>query len=207
VPALADVAAGERVVTYVSRGLEAIRGFDVFMRVAKRLCDARDDVRVLVAGEPVSAYGYETRLIDAPSFKAHVLAGDDYDLRRIRFLGRVPAGDLAALLARSDLHVYLTVPYVLSWSCLHAMAAGCVVLGSDTPPVREVIGDGESGLLAGFDDVEGLTAKALEVLAEPQRYRHLGAAARARVAGDFALEHTFGAYRRFIEEVALARPG
>ena len=47
---------------------------------------------------------------------------------RFRFLGHVEPEILAAVLRRSDLHVYLSVPFVLSWSVLNALACGCVVL-------------------------------------------------------------------------------
>ena len=139
-----QLAEGERLVTYVSRGLEMMRGFDVFMKAAKRICDARDDVRFVVVGSDRVAYGGDLRHTGGRSFKEHVLSEDDYDLDRIHFVGNVAPKQLARLLSLSDLHFYLTVPFVLSWSCLNAMACGATMLGSDTAPVREVISDGET---------------------------------------------------------------
>ena len=75
---------------------------------------------------------------------------------------------LARLLALSDLHFYLTTPFVLSWSCLNAMACGATMLCSDTAPVREVISDGENGLLCDFFDDAAFADRALEVLADPE---------------------------------------
>lgn len=179
-----------RIVTYVSRGLEAIRGFDVFMKVAKRICQQYDDVRIFVAGEALSCYGTEMRQIKSATFRDHVLASDDYDLTKIIFLGRISGTELAQLFALSDLHIYLTVPYVLSWSCLHAMAAGCTIVGSATPPVQEVIEDGVHGLLADFYDVDGLTDRALAVLNNPDAYRHLGAAAADRIRESYGIRQS-----------------
>jgi glycosyltransferase involved in cell wall biosynthesis len=170
-----------RVVTFVSRGLEAIRGFDIFMQVAKRICQAMPNVVFLVAGEERTNYGHEGHHIGQQSFKQYVLSRDDYDLSRIHFLGRIRADDLATLYNLSDLHVYLTVPYVLSWSLMQAMATECAIVSSATAPVTEVIDHGVHGFLADFDDVEGLTEQALAVLRDPPAFRHLGTNARGRV--------------------------
>jgi glycosyltransferase involved in cell wall biosynthesis len=167
-----------RVVTYVSRGLESARGFDIFMQVAKRICKEMPNVLFLVAGEERTNYGHELHHIGQQSFKQWVLSKDDYDLSRIQFLGHIPGNDLMTLYNLSDLHIYLTVPYVLSWSMMQAMSAECTVLGSATTPVEEVIRDEHNGLLADFYDVDGLTDRALKVLRDPPQYRPLGQAAR-----------------------------
>ncbi|MEZ5100609.1 MAG: glycosyltransferase [Thermoleophilia bacterium] len=179
---------GARVVTYCSRGFEAMRGFDVFMRVAKRICEARDDVVFLVVGSDRVAYGGDLRFTGGRSFRDHVLAQDAYDLERIRFLGNVPPDALARILSLGDLHVYLTVPFVLSWSMIDALACGAIVLGSDTAPVREVIRHNENGLLRDFFDVDGLTATALEVLEAPEDYADVREAAVRTVRERYALE-------------------
>jgi glycosyltransferase involved in cell wall biosynthesis len=192
-----------RVVTYVSRGLESMRGFDIFMRVAKRICERRRDVIFLVVGEDRVAYGGDLERTGGRSFKEHVLAQDDYDPERIRFTGRVAPDVLARILSISDLHIYLTVPFVLSWSLLDAMACGCTVLGSDTEPVRELIQQGQNGLLGDFFDVDELTELALEVLAEPRKYRaHLGAAARRTIEDGYSVRVTMPRMAAFYEEVA-----
>jgi Ca2+-binding RTX toxin-like protein/glycosyltransferase involved in cell wall biosynthesis len=190
------------VLTYVSRGLEAMRGFDVFMRAAKRICDDHPKVVCLVVGEDTVAYGGDLRHVDAPSFKEHVLAQDDYDRSRIRFLGRVPPTTLRDVLGVSDVHVYLTVPFVLSWSLLDAMACGCTVLASDTAPVREVIRHGENGLLSDFFDDERLAASALEALSDPGLRTRLGLAAVETIRREYALEVTLPRLQKFLEEVA-----
>jgi glycosyltransferase involved in cell wall biosynthesis len=107
---------------------------------------------------------------------------------RFRFTGLLPPSELGQLLAASDLHIYLTVPFVLSWSVMNAMSCGCVVLGSDTAPVREMIRDGENGLLCDFFDVEGLARKAVGVLRKPEAYRGLGERAREAIEERYSLE-------------------
>src|SRR5437667_11142775 len=97
------------------------------------------------------------------------------------FLGQVEPARLAEILGRSDLHIYLTVPFVLSWSLINALACGCTVLASDTAPVQEVIQHEQCGLLRDFFDVDGFVQLADKVLNDPARYRPLGQAARAMV--------------------------
>src|SRR5262249_46257900 len=116
---------GTKVVTYVSYGFEASRGFDIFMKVAKRVCEARGDVVFVVVGSDHVYYGRDLQYIQARSFREHVLAQDRYDLSRFIFLGQMLEHELADLLSLSDLHIYLTVPFVLSWSLMDALACGC----------------------------------------------------------------------------------
>jgi len=186
-----EVPPGTRVVTYVSRGLESMRGFDVFMRVAKRLADRRPDVLFVVVGQDRVCYGGDERFTGGKTFKEWVLAQDDYDPSRFVFTGLLPVPDLARLLATTDLHIYLTVPFVLSWSLLDALACGAVVLASDTEPVREVVAPGETGLLAPFFDVSAFVEAADRVLADPAAFKPLGRAGaeliRARYSVDVCL--------------------
>jgi glycosyltransferase involved in cell wall biosynthesis len=150
-------------------------------------------------------YGSDLRFIEGQSFKDHVLSQDQYDLEKIRFLGPVSREALARLLALSDLHVYLTVPFVLSWSLLQAMACSCTVLASDTAPVREVISDGHNGLLRDFFDAEGIAETALGVLRDVGGYRALGQAARRTVQERYGLEVVMPQLMSFFEEV-VERP-
>ena len=102
----------------------------------------------------------------------------------------MPTDTLVDLLSLSDLHIYLTVPFVLSWSLLNALACGCVVLASDTEPVREVFVDGETGLLAGFWDVEAFARRALDVLRDPAAFRDIGDRAVNLIESQYALSVT-----------------
>jgi glycosyltransferase involved in cell wall biosynthesis len=181
-----EIPEGMKVVTYATRGMESMRGFDLFMKAARRITERRSDVIVLVAGEDRICYGGDERHTGSKSFKRWVLSRDDYDLSRFVFLGRIPPPELARLFEISDVHLYLTVPFVLSWSLLNAMACGAVIAASDTAPVREVIEHGRTGLLVDFFDPEALAEAALGVLEEPGQFRQLG---------ENAVEHVREHYR------------
>lgn len=191
-----------RVVTYVARGLEAMRGFDIFMRVARRVYEAHPDVLFVVVGGDQIYYGPDRRFIQAASFREHVLAGGDYDLTRFCFTGQIAPERLAELLSLSDLHVYLSVPFVPSWSLFDALACECVVLAADTPPVREVISHGGTGLLADFYDVDGLARQALAVLRDPQAFRPLARAGAALVRERYSLDRTLPRLAEFFRRVS-----
>ncbi|HKI16402.1 MAG TPA: glycosyltransferase [Isosphaeraceae bacterium] len=196
---------GMRIVTFVSRGLESIRGFDVFMKVAQRIARERSDVLFVVAGGEEIHYGWDKLHTGSPSFKKWVLSRDEYDLSRFVFLGRILPERLADLLRMSDLHIYLTAPFVLSWSMLDAMASGCVVLASDVPPVREVIEPGRNGLVEPLFDVERLTDTALLVLADPAAFAPLGRAARQTIEEKYSLEVCIPPLGDFFQRVASQR--
>lgn len=191
-----------KLVTYVARGFESIRGFDIFMRFAKKLYQRRPDVRFLVIGEDKVHYGGDLKKTGGQSFKDWVLSQDDYDLSRFAFVGRVPPDVLAEAFSISDLHVYLTVPFVLSWSLLNAMACGATILASDTPPVREVIEHGRNGLLADFFDVDGLADRAASVLDDPETYRPLGQQAAEDIRRKYSLDVCLPQLVKLFEETA-----
>jgi|SRR5579864_1374299 len=196
---------GTRVVTFVARGLESMRGFDLFLTVARRLARARQDVVFIVAGSDEIHYGWDKLHTGQQSFRQWALAQGETDLSRFIFLGQVEPERLAEVLALSDLHIYLSVPFVLSWSLLNAMACGCVVLAADVEPVWEVIESGKTGLLAPLFDVERLTELALKVLADPREYQPLGTAARALVEERYSLEVAVPALKQYFERVAESR--
>ena len=178
-----------RVVTYVSRGFESMRGFDIFMRAAKRIYQQYPNVIFLVIGTDRIAYGGDEQYLGAhKTFKDWTLAQEEFDLTKFKFVGRLPPPELGRVLASTDLHIYLTVPFVLSWSMMNAMSCGAVVLGSATAPVQEMIVDGQNGLLANFFDVDEFAAKAVRVLRDPAAFRPLGRAAEAMIAQRYSLE-------------------
>lgn len=195
-----------RVVTFVARGLESMRGFDLFLKVAQRLCRARSDLLFLVAGDEETYYGWDQLHTGQPSFKQWVLSQGDYDLSRFVFLGHVEPARLADVLGRSDLHFYLTVPFVLSWSLINAMSCACTVLGADVEPVREVLAPGRTGLLEPLFDTERLAETALRVLDDPGSYRPLGLAARALVEEKYALDVCIPTLKTYFERIAAVSP-
>lgn len=189
------------IVTYVSRGFESMRGFDVFMQVAKRIYTERANVVFAVVGTDRIAYGGDEKYIKTKSFREHVLSQDDYDQDKFIFTGRLPPPDLARLLSLSDLHVYLTVPFVLSWSLFNALACGCRVVASKVGPVEELITHGETGLLADFFDVDGLTDHCLKILGDPAGHAHLGEAGMKLIEENYTLEKTLPQLLRLYERV------
>ena len=159
----------EELITYVARNLEPYRGFHVFMRAIPEIQKRRPNARiVIVGGDEVS---YSPRLPPGQTYRQRLLREIEgkADLSRVHFTGRIPYADYLALLRRSSVHVYLTYPFVLSWSLLEAMSAGCLVVGSRTPPVEEVIRDGENGLLTDFFSTEQLAARIDQALSMDSR--------------------------------------
>jgi glycosyltransferase involved in cell wall biosynthesis len=178
-----DLSGATEIVTYATRGMEPYRGFPQFMRAAALLLKRRPGLHIVVAGSDRVAYS--RKLPDGQSYKQQALDTlGDADLSRLHFTGTLPYGQYLKLLRASSAHVYLTVPFVLSWSLLEAMAAGCLVVGSDTAPVREVIADGRTGLLADFFSPEAIAEKAIWAL----DHRREGEKIR-RAARDFIVQH------------------
>ncbi len=194
-----------KVVTFVSRGLESIRGFDLFMKVADRIARARPDVLFVVVGGEEIHYGWDRLHTGSPSFKQWVLSRSQYDLTRFLFLGRIFPEQLADVLRLSDLHIYLSAPFVVSWSLFNAMATGTPVLASDVPSVREVVEPGVNGLLEPLFDLDRLTATAMAVLDDPSRYAPLGKAARTTIEERYSLDRCVPAIKDFFWRIAKAR--
>jgi glycosyltransferase involved in cell wall biosynthesis len=179
-----------RVVTFVSRSLERLRGFDRFMDLANRLMRADPDVLCVVVGSPTVQRGLDTDFFNR-DYRAHVLTeSPPLDPDRLWFLGSVSHSVVAEVLAASDLHVYPSRPYVVSSSLVEAMAAGRVVLAWDTAPMREFVSDRKNGLLVPPDDADLAAELAQRVLNDPAAHRPLGEAAAAHVRDRYSQEAT-----------------
>jgi glycosyltransferase involved in cell wall biosynthesis len=165
----------DEIITYSARNLEPYRGFDVFMRALPHVLRARPQAHVLIVGGDGVSYG--RRCEDAANWRHKLMAevAGDLDLARVHFVGRLPFRQYMAVLQVSTVHVYLTYPFVLSWSLLEAMSAGCQIVASRTPPVEEVIADGDNGWLVDFFDTRALADRIGDAL----RGRHGGTAMRA----------------------------
>lgn len=169
---------GDEILTFVNRNLEPYRGYHRFMRALPIIMRARPQVRVVIVGGEDVSYGAAAP--PGKTWKQIFLdeVQGDIDLSRLHFLGRIPYSAYLQVLQVSACHVYLTYPFVLGWSCIEAMSAGCVVVGSATAPVQEVIEHGKNGLLVDFFDRDALAHSVIDVLAKRAAYVHLGRAAR-----------------------------
>jgi glycosyltransferase involved in cell wall biosynthesis len=177
------------VLTYVARNLEPYRGFHVFMRSLPRMLAGNPDLQVVVVGGDGVSYGRRPPQGFA-GYREALMAelGERVDWSRVHFLGKVPYDTYRTVLQVSSLHVYLTYPFVLSWSMLEAMAFGVPVLGSRTPPVQEVIRDGDNGFLADFFDTDALAGRALDLIARRAETLAVGARGRETVLRDYDFE-------------------
>jgi glycosyltransferase involved in cell wall biosynthesis len=200
------IPADMKVVTFVSRGLESIRGFDLFMEVAGRIGRQRSDVIFVVVGSDGIYYGWDKLHVGRETFKEWVLERGDHDLSRFLFTGHVEPPILADILRISDLHLYLTAPFVLSWSLMNALSTGLTVLVSDVGPVREMVDHGVNGLVEPLFDVERLAETALRVLADPAEYAPLGRAGRERILEKYSIDAAIPPLKDYFERVVAAGP-
>ncbi len=191
----------DKLVTYVSRDLEPYRGIHPMMRTLPHLLKARKDVKVVMVGGDGISYG--TGPAGGGNWREHMLkeVGDQVDLKRVAFPGRVDYQTYLALLKRSDAHVYLTYPFVASWSLREALAAGCAVVGSDTQPVREFITHGENGLLTSFFDPRGIAQSVLRILEDQTLDRRLRTGARRYAEAKLSMADYLNSYEALIERL------
>ena len=188
---------GDRVVTYVSRNLEPYRGFDVFFDAIRLLSSVAPDVRVVLIGGDEVSYG--KRPAGGVSWRDHFLHQQGPVLDNAAFIGKVPYPMFLDLLGIAKVHTYLTVPFVLSWSTLEAMALETLVVASATHPVREVIADGKNGLLTDYNPqaVCNGIMRGLD-MADDER-RKIGRLARATVEQNYSFDTVY--YPGLVEEV------
>ena len=177
----------DEVITFVNRNLEPYRGYHIFMRSLPELLKRRPKAHVLIVGGDDVSYGAKPengttwKELFASEVKPQI---SDNDWKRVHFLGKIPYPHFIALLQLSTVHIYLTYPFVLSWSLLEAMSTGCAIVASDTQPLHEAIRHNETGRLVNFFDAQSLSNEVCELLDNPTDRQRLGANARA-----FAQEH------------------
>ena len=176
-----DLTRSDEIVTYVARNLEHTRGYHIFMRALPEILAARPNARVLVLGGNDVSYGTKTETPGGLRAEMEAEVGHRIDWDRVHMLGQVPFPEYQKLVQISRCHIYLTMPFVLSWSLLESMSMGATVVASDVAPVREAITHGETGLLVDFFDHAALARQVVEVLEQPKAFAHLGENARAHV--------------------------
>jgi glycosyltransferase involved in cell wall biosynthesis len=179
--------AQSEVITFVNRNLEPYRGFHIFLRALPEILKQRPRAHVLIVGENNVSYGVPPK--DGANWREVMMreVSAQLPVDRVHFLGGLKYQDYLRVLQISSCHVYLTYPFVLSWSCLEAMSTQCTVVASRTEPVEEVIEHGKNGLLFDFFDVAGLSQQVVEVLAKPRSFEALGITARHSVLNRYDL--------------------
>jgi len=190
----------DKLVTYVVRDLEPYRGFHIMMRALPRLLAARPDLRVILVGGDHVSYGmrpakgtWRERMLDE--------LGDKLDMSRVHFTGKVPYDTYVKILQRSDAHVYLTYPFVASWSLREALATGCALVASDTAPVREFVTHRKTGLMVPFLQPEAVADAVLTLLEDQPLARRLRRNARAWAERHLDMGDYLTGYQALIERV------
>lgn len=176
------------VITFVNRNLEPYRGYHIFMRSLPRILSERPNAHAVIVGGSGASYGPAPE--DGRSWKEIFFneVKDALPADRVHFVGKIPYPTFIALMQISSAHVYLTYPFVLSWSMLEAMSAGALVIASKTAPVEEVITDGDNGLLFNFFDIEALSDLVIEALANPPQFSKIRANARRHIVERYDLK-------------------
>lgn len=180
-----DLSVVDEIVTYVARGMEPYRGFPQFMEAIALLQKQRPNCHTVVVGADRVAYG--KKLPNGKTYKQYMLETLPLDMSRLHFTGRLPYNQYLQVLQASSVHVYLTRPFVLSWSMLESMSTGCLLVASDTAPVTEVIKDGQNGLLVDFFSPQQVCDRIQEALNHPDGMAELRANARQTIQKTYDL--------------------
>ncbi len=194
---------GVPVVGFAGRTLESVRGFDIFVRAAMEIKKTRSDAHFLVLGDEGTLYGNESIYLGDKSFKRYALESAGADENGFIFRPFMPHGDFTRNLQAMDLVMFPLFEGAANWGLFEAMAAGIPVLASNRCFIPEVIRHGREGFLLEADDVHGFAEAALKVLAEPDRYSHLGRNARNRIAHRYSLSRARDGYAAILKEAML----
>jgi glycosyltransferase involved in cell wall biosynthesis len=162
-----DLSQVSEIITYVARGMEPYRGFPQFIETIALLQQKRPQCHVVIVGNNRVAYG--KTLPDGKTYKEEMLEKFPLDLDRVHFTDLLPYGEYLQVLQASSAHIYLTRPFVLSWSMLEALSTGCLIVASDTAPVTEIIEDGVNGLLVDFFSPQQICDRVIEALDNPDK--------------------------------------
>lgn len=196
---------GERLLTYVARNLEPYRGFHTAMRSLPRLLAERPDLKVVMVGGDDVSYGARLSSGNWRELLQRELAGK-YDASRVLFPGQVSYSDYLRLLQRSDAHLYLSYPFVASWSLREALAVGCAIVASDVEPVREFIADDQTGVIVPGLDPDQVAGAVLALLDDAKRSRRLRKGARASAKRTLGMDDYLSRYdARIAEIIAMGR--
>lgn len=199
------IAPGTPVITHVNRNLEPMRGLHIFARALPRLLAEVPEAQVLVIGSN-STTGYEGHAPDGLSWKDYLIRDLDLDPARVHFTGPLEHSRMLSALRLSTAHVYYSYPFVLSWSLVEALACGCYVIGSDTPPLHDAIEDGVNGKLLPFFDVDALSEAMIAACRDPAAATPLRKAARRAAVEKFSRSAGREAWFDLLRELGLGMP-
>lgn len=189
----------DEVITYVARNLEPYRGFPQFIEAVQKIQKERPQAQVVIVGADGVSYGRKPK--EGGTWKEKMLKEIPLDMERAHFLDAVPYDKFANVLRVSSAHIYLTYPFVLSWSMMEAMASGCLIIGSDTAPVREVLRDGENGLMVDFFKPDEVVEQVVRVMEHPDRMQDIREAARQTILDNYDLEKCMAAQITLIKNL------
>ncbi len=188
----------DEVVTYATRGMEEYRGFPEFMRAVSVLQKKRPNMHVIIAGEDRVCYGAS---LANTTYKKLMLDLFDFDMSRLHFTGNLPFEKYVNLLQVSSAHVYLTYPFVVSWSCLDAMSCACPVVASKTEPVTEFIQDNYNGLLFDFFDADEQISKIEFALDNKDKMISVRNNARKTIVENYSLKELLPKHTEYIKSL------
>lgn len=195
-----EFSSDDEIITYVARGFETARGFPTVMAALPHILKERPNAHVLMIGSDKASYGKAPTEND--SWKSLMQKYVTYDQKRVHWLGKLDFSVYVKLLNLSSVHIYLSKPFVLSWSLTEAMAAGCNIVASATPPLLEIIKDGENGLLVDFYSAENLARTVCKVLSNKEEMSYLGQNARKTIEDKFSLKKTIPLHLELIKQLA-----
>ncbi len=180
--------AKDEIISFVNRNFEPYRGYHIFMRALPEILQQRPKAHVILVGGNSVSYGAAAPKGTSWQQIFFDEVKGNLPLDRVHFAGLLPHAQLTKLMQISSAHVYLTYPWVLSWSLLESMAAGGLIIGSRTAPVEEVICHGNNGLLVDFFDIKALSATVIDALERQDHYQFLRQNARATIQKHYDLK-------------------
>lgn len=193
-----ELTRNDEVITYATRGMEPYRGFPQFMEAVAILQKKRPQAHFVIGGEDAVCYGTKH---PQGTYKELMLKKLNLNMNKIHFVGKLPFGEYIKLLQVSSAHVYLTYPFILSWSILEAMACECYIVASDTKPVIEIIKDNQNGFLVDFFDINKIVEKVEYVLKNPEKAAEIGKNARKTILKKYELKDCLAKQMEYIQEI------
>lgn len=192
-----ELTAQDEVITYATRGMEPFRGFPQFMEAVAKLQEKRPNAHFVIGGEDAIYYGHKLK---EGTYKELILKKYNFDFNRVHFIGGLNFDEYIDMLRISSAHIYLTYPFILSWSILEAMSTGCCIIASNTPPVLEVMKDNYNGLLVDFFDVNQLVEKIEYALDNKDKMQKIRENARKTILDKYALKNLLPKHFDFIND-------